>query len=97
MYMYCTCKQEYKTKYTVCKLSTFALHLYFFYLLQALSILQNGKLPAFLEPELLEELWQATPSSRCIQQLQQGLNVLGLFQVRYTLHCIIDLGNRIAY
>ena len=52
------------------------------FLITGLSILQNGKLPRFLEEEILEEIFSTSskPNS-AIQHLQNGLKCLGIHQV----------------
>lgn len=48
----------------------------------ALSILQNGKMPVFLSPELVEEIFDTTQiGSPAVKNLREGLNVLGLHDV----------------
>jgi hypothetical protein len=60
----------------------FLVYDYSFTYFAALSILQNGKMPVFLNPELVQEVFnEAEPKSSAINYLRQGLNVLGLYDV----------------
>ena len=54
----------------------------------ALSTLQNGKIPKFLEEDVLKELVSADPpSSACIRNLRKGLDALGMYKVHvYVAH-----------
>ncbi|KAH3887066.1 hypothetical protein DPMN_011079 [Dreissena polymorpha] len=47
----------------------------------ALTILQNGKLPTFMNATVLEELWNSAYPSSCIKQLRIGLDTLGIFEL----------------
>ncbi|KAL3841723.1 hypothetical protein ACJMK2_019829 [Sinanodonta woodiana] len=47
----------------------------------ALSVLQNGKIPTFMSPNILEDLFNSTETSPCIVKLRHGLESLGLYQV----------------
>ncbi|XP_077868632.1 uncharacterized protein LOC144359258, partial [Saccoglossus kowalevskii] len=50
--------------------------------IMALSMLQNGQLPQFLSEDIRQELFMDTDSScPCIQQLKQGLDKLGIYQL----------------
>jgi hypothetical protein len=45
-------------------------------------MLQNGKIPKFLEEDVLKELVSADPpSSACIRNLRKGLDALGMYKV----------------
>jgi len=46
-----------------------------------MSILQNGKIPRFLEEEVLQETFSDAAPSRCIAYLRRGLSKLGIYQV----------------
>ena len=52
------------------------------FLITGLSILQNGKMPRFLEEDILQEVFfpSSMPNS-AIQHLQNGLKCLGIHQV----------------
>lgn len=57
------------------------------FLIQALSSLQNGKLPTFLESAVVDELFNNTDSnSICITNLRQGMDALGFYSVSGNLH-----------
>ncbi|XP_078322057.1 uncharacterized protein LOC111113450 [Crassostrea virginica] len=49
----------------------------------ALSILQNGPLPAFLEPEIVQQLFdnETVTSSSCIKNIQIGMDAVHNLQV----------------
>ncbi|KAL3843283.1 hypothetical protein ACJMK2_021225 [Sinanodonta woodiana] len=47
----------------------------------ALSILQNGRLPRILGPDLVEELFNSSSPRPFLQDLRKGLDALGLFQL----------------
>ena len=47
-------------------------------LIMALSVLQNGKIPSFSEEVLQEIFVRDFPQSKCVSNLQEGFNRLGL-------------------
>lgn len=47
----------------------------------ALSILQNGKIPEFLEPDAISELFDSEQPDPIIQMIRNGIDVLGLYRV----------------
>ncbi|XP_053383435.1 uncharacterized protein LOC123541168 [Mercenaria mercenaria] len=48
----------------------------------ALSILQNGKMPVFLSPQQVAEIFDTTESgSLCVKNLRKGLNILGIYDL----------------
>lgn len=65
------------------------------FLITGLSILQNGKLPRFLEEEILEEIFSTSskPNS-AIQHLQNGLKCLGIHQIGCQLPMFLHLLRR---
>ena len=54
------------------------------YFCLGLSILQNGKIPQFIEHNILEELFSdKETASKCIRNLREGLAGLGLIRVSW--------------
>ncbi|KAL5013702.1 hypothetical protein ScPMuIL_007972 [Solemya velum] len=51
----------------------------------ALSILQNGKIPEFLEPDAISELFDSEQPDPIIQMIRNGIDVLGLYRVGKSL------------
>uniref|UniRef100_A0A8W8I3L1 HECT domain-containing protein n=1 Tax=Magallana gigas TaxID=29159 RepID=A0A8W8I3L1_MAGGI len=50
--------------------------------IMSLSVLQNGKLPKFMDPAILEDVFRDEDgSSDCIKNLRKGLNCLGLVKI----------------
>lgn len=45
-------------------------------------MIQNGKLPRVLTPELMEELFNSGNARTFINDLRRGLDALGLYTVR---------------
>ena len=52
--------------------------------ISALSILQNGKIPIFMGPDVLKELFDESSHSLCILYLRRGLGALGVYTVSYS-------------
>jgi hypothetical protein len=50
-------------------------------IVMAMSILQNGPVPRFLEESILQELFQNPQPSPCISKLRVGFDKLGLYQI----------------
>ena len=50
-------------------------------IIMALSILQNGPVPKFLDEAMLQELFQEPKPSPCILKLRVGFSKLGLYQI----------------
>ena len=60
-------------------------------LIMALSVLQNGKIPSFSE-ELLQEIFiRDFPQSKCVSNLREGLNRLGLREIVKNLPILLHL------
>jgi hypothetical protein len=60
-------------------------------LIMALSVLQNGKIPRFSE-ELLQEIFISdVPQSRCVANLREGFNMLGLGEIVKNLPMLLHL------
>ena len=53
-----------------------------FYVHTGLSILQNGKLPQFVPPVIISEMFNENCKLPCIESLRIGLKKVGIFQVR---------------
>ena len=54
-------------------------------------MLQNGKIPKFLEEDVLKELVSADPpSSACIRNLRKGLDALGMYKVCVAIFCLSE-------
>lgn len=50
-------------------------------------MLQNGKLPRFLEERYLDEIFENENPSPCMLALRSGLNELGIYQVCFYITC----------
>jgi hypothetical protein len=51
-----------------------------------LSIIQNGKIPTFIDGEIKEKVFSAEGTNEaCISELQQGLKKVGIYQVSLEL------------
>jgi hypothetical protein len=59
--------------------------------ISALSILQNGAFPNFMDENVLQELWHSETPSPSIIKLRQGLNTLGIMEVIFILLLLIDM------
>ncbi|KAL5007947.1 hypothetical protein ScPMuIL_013528 [Solemya velum] len=59
----------------------------------ALSILQNGKLPKFMEENIVTDLFShdSLNASKCIKMLRQGLDDLGIYQIGSQLPSFVFL------
>ncbi|XP_061170625.1 uncharacterized protein LOC133180021 [Saccostrea echinata] len=57
----------------------------------ALSILQNGKIPTFLEPEVIQKIFSDSTDHPCITSLRQGLETLGLYTIGMQLPSFLYL------
>ncbi|KAL5017178.1 hypothetical protein ScPMuIL_006767 [Solemya velum] len=58
----------------------------------ALSILQNGKIPEFLEPDAISELFDSEQPDPIIQMIRNGIDVLRLYRVYVILlYCNVHL------
>lgn len=86
------CLQEIKTKYFDNGLKE---HLSKDYenvgLLMALSVLQNGAIPRFLSEEVLQELFNASKPSKCIENLRKGFARVGLYQIGHVIPIFLHL------
>jgi hypothetical protein len=61
-------------------------------LIMALSVLQNGKMPRFLDEDQLQAvLGDGKTSSKCLTNLSQGLNKLGLGEIAKNLPMFLHL------
>ncbi|XP_070569422.1 uncharacterized protein [Ptychodera flava] len=49
--------------------------------IMALSMLQNGKLPRFLNADIISQLLTDDPATPCIVHLRKGLDALGIYQL----------------
>ncbi|XP_056003517.1 uncharacterized protein LOC125657381 [Ostrea edulis] len=47
----------------------------------ALSILQNGKIPTFLDPDVIQKIFSDSTDNPCITSLRGGLETLGLYSI----------------
>lgn len=58
-----------------------------------LSILQNGKIPTFLGDDVKKAVFDGsqTPTMQCLQQLREGFQNVGIFQVNLLNNCINPL------
>ncbi|XP_070560094.1 uncharacterized protein [Ptychodera flava] len=56
-----------------------------------LSILQNGKLPQFMNSNTVEELFHSSDPSPCILNLRNGLAKLGIYQICVGIPTFIHL------
>ena len=87
------CLQEIKSKYFDQGLKE---HLYEDYetvgLIMALSILQDGKIPRFLDENHLQEIFvNGTSNSKCLLNLSKGFNKLGLCRIAKNLPTFLYL------
>ncbi|KAJ8309731.1 hypothetical protein KUTeg_011596 [Tegillarca granosa] len=57
----------------------------------ALSILQNGKIPTFLGPDILQKLFSKDEQDECIMMLRKGLNSLGIYTISTELPSFVYL------
>ncbi|XP_061168808.1 uncharacterized protein LOC133178056 [Saccostrea echinata] len=57
----------------------------------ALSILQNGKIPTFLEPDVIQKIFSDSTDHPCITSLRQGLETLGLYTIGMQLPSFLYL------
>lgn len=61
-------------------------------LIMALSVLQNGKIPTFLDEEQLQAVsGNANTSSRCLTNLSRGLDKLGLVKIARNLPTFLQI------
>eukprot|EP00794_Sanderia_malayensis_P001054 gene1054-382_t len=44
----------------------------------AIALLQNGQIPSFLSEAMLQELVAISPSNQCVEEIQNGLETLGM-------------------
>ena len=51
-------------------------------LFSGLSILQNGKIPHFINPDVIESIFEKSDCTTCIAMLRKGLAAAGIYQVR---------------
>jgi len=57
-----------------------------------LSIMQNGKVPTFIDEEIKKRIFSAEePSEACISELRDGLKKVGIYQVSSELIFIDQL------
>ena len=52
-------------------------------LFSGLSILQNGKMPRFMKPDVTESIFENSDCTPCIAMLRKGLAGTGVYQVRF--------------
>ncbi|KAK3101168.1 hypothetical protein FSP39_001460 [Pinctada imbricata] len=83
------CMQEIKEKYFDNGLRELISDQYIFVgKLFALSIVQNGTIPAFLQAEVIQEMFYSDQSqSSCISNIQIGMDALGLYTVCTYMIC----------
>lgn len=68
----------------------FADDYYYVGVMMAIALLQNGQLPVYVPPDVIEQL--ATPSSNeCIANIQRGLNTCGLAHVIQSFPIMLHL------
>ena len=60
-------------------------------LIMALSILQNGRVPHFLDEEMIKETFMSETPSPCIAKLRAGFAKVGLFQIGKEIPAFLDL------
>ncbi|XP_062572412.1 uncharacterized protein LOC134234367 [Saccostrea cucullata] len=60
----------------------------------ALSILQNGQIPTFLEPEIIQKIFSDSMDHPCITSLRKGLETLGLYTIGMQLPSFLYLFQR---
>ena len=60
-------------------------------IIMAMSIIQNGPVPRFLEESILKELFEAAEPSPCIAKLRLGFAKLGLYQIGKAVPIFIHL------
>ena len=64
-------------------------------LITAFSVLQNGKIPTFLDEEQLQAAFgHGNTSSCCLNNLSQGLDMLGLVEIARNLPTVLQLTRR---
>ena len=51
-------------------------------LFSGLSILQNGKMPHFINRDVIESIFEKSDCTPCIAMLRKGLAATGIYQVR---------------
>ncbi|XP_078333982.1 uncharacterized protein LOC111123838 isoform X2 [Crassostrea virginica] len=59
--------------------------------IMALSILQNGKMPRVLRPELIQEIFQKEECRPCMKDLRKGLDALGVYSLALKLPGLINV------
>ena len=62
-----------------------------FGLIMGLSILQNGRVPHFLNEEMIKETFMSETPSPCIAKLRAGFAKVGLFQIGKEIPVFLDL------
>ena len=60
-------------------------------LIMGLSILQNGRVPHFLNEEMIKETFMSETPSPCIAKLRAGFAKVGLFQIGKEIPAFLDL------
>lgn len=60
-------------------------------LLMGLSILQNGKIPRFMEEDMLKNVFGQRSDMRCVKDIQDGLSEVGVYQVAHAFPILLHI------
>ena len=60
---------------------------YYVGIMIAIAMLQNGQLPVYMTPEVIDSVLSTVQSSNpCIREIQAGLEELGMIELTYCIH-----------